>query len=263
MPPSTTPTTTPAVAPVIDPSAPAPFSLGTPGEQTPAPVAPAADTVPAWAQQFMTRMDERLNGLESAITADPTPSTQSAASQPIGTPAPTESELQRRNPQSWADVDAYVAEQVQSGVQRGIQEFTQSLQDQNAAAQRAKEQVDAELDAQVASLETAGLLPPISNPNDRNDPGRVYRRELYGAAAKLGTTDLKAVAEVTLKPLHDQGKLYDPVSDSIIDYNAPIAGANAPIGSSTTTTGATPGGPSYADIHKARGFDELRARAGL
>lgn len=247
-------------APVMDPSSPPPFSLGTPGEQPqPAPAPAPADEMPAWAQSFVTQVSEKITGLEATIGQ---PAAAPVGEQPIGAPAPT-SELAKRNPQSWEDVDSYVNEAITNGVQRGIQEFTQSLQDSNAQAVQAQQAVDAELDAQVSDLEKAGALPPITNPNDRNDPGRIYRRELYGAAAKLGTTDLKAVATLTLAPLHAQGKLYDPVSDSVIDYAAPQPGATAPIGSSTATTGMNTGAPSYADIHKARSFDELRARAGI
>lgn len=265
MPPTPPAGTSPAPAPIVpvasvaDPSQAVPFSLGTPGEiPQPAP-APAADDMPAWAKSFVSSVEEKISGIEAAITAEPTAPIDPNA--PIGT-APT-SELAKLNPQSWEQVDNYVGEAIQKGVQQGIQEFTQSLQDKNDQAKQANDQVNAELDAQVADLERTGALPPITNPNDRNDPGRIYRRELYGAAAKLGTTDLKAVATLTLAPLHAQGKMYDPISDSTIDYSPAIPGAQAPIGSSTATTGMNTGAPSYADIHKARSFDELRARAGI
>lgn len=261
------PTPAPApVQPVNDPSAPAPFSLGTPGElpQQPAPQ-PQAEQTPAWAQQFITSMDERLTGVEAAISAE----TGTDPNAPIGTPQPgqtqpgTQSELAALNPRDWNDVDKYVNEKIQAGVQNGIQQFTDGINTQNTQAQQAKAQVDQELDNQVAALQNEGMLPPITNPNDRNDPGRIYRRELYGAAAKLGTTDLRAVAQLTLAPLHAQGKIYDPLTDSTIDYAPAQPGAQAPIGSSTTTTGQAPSGPSYKDIHQARSFDELRARAGM
>ena len=160
-------------------------------------------------------------------------------------------------------MDNYVGEAIQKGVEEGIKGFTENIQAENKRAQEDNARVNADLDAQVDALQAAGMVPAIQNPNDRNDPGRIYRRELYGAAAKLGTTDLKAVAELTLAPLHAKGQMYDPISNSIIDYNPNIPGANAPIGSSSATTGISANAPNYAEIHKARSMDELRERAGM
>ncbi len=245
-------------APVGDPSQPVPFELGTPGEHQPAP-APVAqpEAMPAWAEQFTNSMNEKVTSLEAALATNNQPAPAPAA------PTSTESELAALNPQSWDQVDKYVAEKIQTGVQNGIEQFTTSLQQQNAQAQQAKDAVDAELDAAVATLERSNIIPPITNPNDRNDPGRMARRELYGLAAKLGTTDLNAVATTTMATLHAQGKMYDPITDSIIDGAPAVPGASAPIGSSTGTTGMNQTGPTYADIHGARSMDELRARAGL
>lgn len=250
---------TPTAPPVADPSDPVPFEFGTPTAPPPEPTPAApADEVPSWAKQFMGSIDERLNKFEGALQEEP------AGDQPIGAPAPpAQSELAARNPQGWEDVDKYVSEKIQQGVQQGIEGFTNNLHQQNEQAQQAEAKVNQELDAAVDALQSEGLIPAIQNDNDRNDPGRVYRRELYGAAAKLGTTNLREVALLTLKPLHDQGKLYDPISDSVIDYNAPVPGANAPIGSSTTSTGFGPQVPTYEQIHKARSLSELRERSGV
>lgn len=258
--------TEPIVPTNIEPT-PGPFEFGMVGDQpatptTPAPApAPAAgDDVPAWAKEFMTSIDERFTGLESTLTPP-----QPAPGAPVGStaPQPTGSELAARNPQSWEDVDRYVNEQIQKGVQAGIQGF----QEQSAAAvqadNQAKEEVNRELDTAEKDLERNGLLPPIQNPSDRNDPGKVARRELYGAAVRLNTTDLNAVATMYLKPLHDKGQMYDHETGSVITANAPQPGATSPIGSSSASTGVSGGGPDYKTIRQARSFNELRDRAGM
>lgn len=255
---------------VNDPSQPAPFSLGTPSEQPQQPQQqPQKEEVPEWAKQFMGSVDEKFTNLESKLTEEPGQPTDPNApigSQPQqGQQQTPQSELAQINPKNWEDVDKYVNTKIQQGVEQGIQGFTQDLQNQNEQAEDAKAKVDSELDQQVDSLQSEGVLPAIQNPNDRNDPGRIARRELYGAAAKLGTTDLKTVATMVLAPIHQQGKMYDPISDSYIDYQPQqqVPGANAPIGSSSTTTGQSSNQPSYQDIHKARSLTELRERAGL
>lgn len=239
------------------------FDLGTPAPAAPpAPATPpAAEEPPAWAKQFISGIDERFNDLESKLT--PEPPTSADPNAPIGGAPPTASELAALNPKSWEDVDKYVQTKVQEGVQAGIQQFQGELTQAQKDAKAAEDAVNKELDAAVDALQNEGFLPPISNPNDSNDPGRVARRELYGVAAKLGTTDLAAVAKTVLPTYHQQGKMYDPITDSLIDYNPRQPGAQAPIGSSVTTTGAGGNKPTYEEIHKARSFSELRARAGF
>ena len=238
-----------------------PLEFGTP-QPTTQPPAPA-DDVPKWAKDFMGSIDERFTNLESTLqeeitepTADPNAPVGAPASQ---TPA---SELEQMQPRGWADVEKFVNEKINQGVQQGIEGFQAGLQQQNTQEQAAQARVDKELDDAVDSLESKGLIPPVQNPNDRNDAGRAARRELYGAAAKLGTTNLEQVYNLTLAPLHAQGKMYDPVTDSLLDYPTQ-PGAAAPIGSSTATTGQQSNLPSYKDIHAARSFTELRERAGL
>lgn len=246
------------------------FSLGAPGapagqQPQPTPPAPDPNEPPAWAKQFMTDIDERLNDFETQI-APPEPGAPIGSTgqpQPGQPQAPAQSELMARNPQSWADVENFVNEKIQQGVQSGIQGFQNDIQTQAQQEQKAKQEVDQALDAAVANLEQQGYLPPIANPNDSNDPGRVARRELYGVAAKLGTTDLNAVATTVLPVYHAQGKMYDPITDSLIDANPAVPGRQAPIGSSTATTGMGPNRPTYEQIHKARSLTELRERAGV
>ena len=148
-------------------------------------------------------------------------------------------------------------------MQSGLEGYQKAGQQAQQEAEKAQAQTNKEFDDMESALQSEGHLPSIINSNDRNDPGRVARRELYGYAAKLGTTDLRAVATGPLAQFHQQGKMYDPISDSMLDYSQPQPGASAPIGSSTATTGFQTNTPSYADIHKARSFDELRARAGF
>jgi hypothetical protein len=243
------------------------FQLGTEPKQIPVQT-PKEEEVPKWAQEFTESMGKRLDKLEGALTSageDDGIAQAIDPNAPVGstTPTMTKSELERLNPQTWGDLEDYMGKKINEGVQAGIEGYQKNQTVAQQQAEAENKRINDDFDKQVDELEKEGVLPPISNPNDRNDPGKIYRRSLYGLAAKQGTGNIKEVARLTAKPLHDQGKVYDPVSDSFIDYNLQNPGANAPIGASSTTTGLGSNLPSYKDIHSARNMDELRARAGL
>lgn len=110
-----------------------------------------------------------------------------------------------------------------------------------AEEQAAKAQIDSlnkTFDDMADEAMKLGFLPEIKDANDNNDPGKEARRELFGYAAKLGSTNLVDVAE-NLSNLHELGKHFDPRVGKIIQSEYRAEGANVPVGSSASRSGGS------------------------
>lgn len=211
---------------------------GTPITPPVAPETPPADEVPAWAQALIDQnkdLNDRLAGFEEKLT-------------PVVEEPVVETPTEDWTPKSWADVDARAEEKAQQIVEQTLAQKEQAQLSAQQAEQQTAQEVDQFLDAQVEELTKANSLPAVVNENDPNDPGKLAQRELYGFALSLGTADLKT-SHATLDALHNAGKQFDFVKMELVDKNPAGAGADVPVGSSSSGGAGTSTKPDYKTIH--------------
>lgn len=220
----------------------------------PAPTAPPepSNEPPAWAQELITTVSEQkqtIENLQQQLNTSPEP-------------AKTNDPYDGWQPKEWGDIPKTAEQIAKDVVGNEFATREQAAEEARKAAEDARKQVDTQLDNQEKQLAQSGFLPEVKNSSDPNDPGRAVRKELYGLAYKLQTTDLVAVSE-TMKQLHESGVRYDADTQTYLKVNTPPAGAYAPVGSSNSATAGSTGKPTYDDIHKAKSLHELAARSGL
>lgn len=163
-------------------------------------------------------------------------------------------------PKTWDDFPAKAKEVAQEVVTQTLQEREDAANEARRVAEETQTTIAQQIDDKTTELEKAGKLPVIKDPNDKNDPGRMARKELYGLAAKMDTLNLDQVAD-TLNTMHEQGIFYDYETNKYLRRSSK-ARQNSPVGSSNQSTGSTQG-PDYATIHKAGSLTELARRAGI
>lgn len=208
---------------------------------------------------------ETLNNLKSTLETVNTRLDDFDARLNSFTTQPTQQTTQESwRPQTWDDIPKKAEEIAEEVVEQKLEEIRLQEEEQKKLELEQQKKMDEFIDAQVAQLEQAGVLPKIQNMNDENDKGRVARRELFGLAARLGTIDLAKAAEV-LNILHQAGYVYDPRAKNgqgdYIRSNTTPFGINSPVGSSSKSTGFFSSKPSYQEIHQARSLDELVRKA--
>lgn len=166
-------------------------------------------------------------------------------------------------PKSWDEIPAMVQSEASRIAKETIDARDKAEETARNRQSNEERELEKQIDDQLIKLERDGYLPPVSNPNDYNDPGVATRRELLGAASFMGTPELDKVAG-TLAELHkrdivfnSQTKSYDNAAGSL----TPLPGKYAPVGNSSIRSPQTGGGPSYKDIHEARDFDSLLSLA--
>ena len=176
-------------------------------------------------------------------------------------PPPTPEVPPKWTPQSWDDFPALAAKKAEEAVTKVITEREEEAEEAKIREQEEQRTIDKQIDVKVSELESKGKIPPVKNAEDQNDPGRVFRRQLYGLAANMDTLNLEAVTEeVIFRNAH--GFQYDIKAGKWLRVNPVNPGQGAPVGSSNTG-GAGAEGPSYETIHKARSLSELARRAGM
>ncbi len=205
----------------------------------------------------ITALNETIGGLQENIE------TIQADVEAIKTPAEPETPPDKPayQPKSWDDIPKTAKEIAE-------QTYEEKEAQKQAAAEKAKadetaadKNIQTEINTQVATLEKSGALPPIKDANNKNDPGRIARRELFGLAADLGTTNLAQVAD-NLSNLHKENIHYDFESKKYLRSSGANPGQDSPIGSSSGSIGTLAGGPAYSIIHKAKSLSELARLAG-
>jgi hypothetical protein len=123
----------------------------------------------------------------------------------------------------------------------------------------AEKEWDNKFEQEAAQAVKDGYLPEVVNPKDHNDPGNAARRDLFGFAHFMGTTDLLKIAE-TVKMYNQSGKHFDVDQSKWIQSEYRVPGKFAPIGSSSNRT-STPGqGISYKELHNSS-LDRLLQKA--
>lgn len=195
----------------------------------------------------LTGMQERIDDIEGKVTAPPTTT-------------PEQKEEPAWKPNTWDDIPKVAEEKAKDIVEKAFKQREEQANEANEAKRKETEKIEGEINSQVEALEKANRLPAIKDESDPNDPGRAARRELFGFAAKMQTTDLQAAAEA-LENLHKSGIHYDFKTNKYLK-NAENPGKYTPIGSSSRSSGSFNEGPDYNTIHKARSLSELARLAG-
>jgi len=144
-------------------------------------------------------------------------------------------------------------------VDRKLTEREEEIQAAQESERQAREFIDKEFDSQLEEMEKSKIIPPIEDKDNRDDPGRAARREIFGYAAVLGTTNLKKVAEA-LNREHDRGFNFDVSSGQFVRTRTSGIGQTAPVGSSSSRTGGAGRVISYKELHNTS-MDELARRA--
>lgn len=215
------------------------------------PEPPKADEPPAWAQQLIDQNADLTNRLAAFEEKLPAPVAEEPA---------VHQEQDAWTPKSWDDVDARAEEKARHIVEQTLAEREAAVKAEQEAKSATANEIDAMLDNQVNDLIKANSLPPITNENDPNDPGKLAQRELYAFSLSLGTADLKSSFNV-LDNLHKAGKQYDFVKMEIVDKNPASLGAQSPVGSSNSgASGATAGKMDYKTLHTLS-LDQLASRS--
>lgn len=220
-----------------------------PNDNTTPPATPPEDQVPSWAQNLIDQnadLADRLSTFEERLQP-PEP--------PVVEP-PTD----EWKPSSWQDVDARAEEKAKTVIDNTLAEREAEAQASTEAQANAVKEIDTYLDSQVDELTKDSKLPTITNENDPNDPGKLARRELYGFALSLGTTDLKN-SHNTLDALHKAGKQFDFVKMELVDKNPSMQGAQSPVGSSSAGASGMPTKVDYKTLHN-NSLDALASRFG-
>lgn len=196
-------------------------------------IAAMLEAISAELKGIQTQLDEREEPLPPAVVETPLPPQNDPDYLP-----PTDWKALREEMRSEADT-------------RAEAKFNAKLSEQQAAADT-KAQFESDLEKQFDALAdeavAKGFLPSVTDDSNFNDPGKVARRELFGFAAKLGSTNLVDVAE-NLKALHDNGQRYDVQTQKLVIDRPQNPGRFAPVGSSSARTSGPTGQMDYKTLH--------------
>lgn len=171
------------------------------------PLAPVADPAFTQVQSDIAEIKSALSGL---TPAQPLESVNPQL--PTATPEKTYDQ--------WGAVFEDTAKQTQDIVDKAFQAREQQNIQAQTAAQQQEQQNQTYIDNTVNQLRGAGYLPPVANPFDANDQGKLAENELLGYAISLGSTDLVGAAR-ELKFRHDAGFKYDYQSKGFVQVNQP------------------------------------------
>ena len=202
---------------------------------------------------FKSEVQEGLDGLKEEIDGVKNPIVEEKKEDPP-----------KFQPKSWDDIPKTAAEIAEQTYERKEKEKQDKVTQEKLEAEEADKNIQKEIDTQMSALEKSGMIPPIKDAGDERDPGRSARRELFGMAADMGTTNLEKVAE-TMNELNKQNIHYDFKSKKYLRTDGAHVGQDSPIGSSGRYSGSDADtGPSYKTIHKAKSLSELArlARGG-
>lgn len=166
-------------------------------------------------------------------------------------------------PKSWDEIPQMIDTRAQEIAKKTLEDRDRAENQRIQSQSREEQELEAQIDRQLSELERSGYLPPVSNPNDYNDPGVATRRELLAAASHMGTPELDKVAG-TLAEMHKNNIAFDASTKSYVNVAGtltPLPGKFAPVGNGSQNSPSASSGPSYRDIHEARDLDSVMALA--
>lgn len=181
------------------------------------------DQVPAWAQGLI----EQVNALQN------------------NGPQTDQPWDDNNRPRTWAELQGSMDKMATDKAQEMVNGLVQQQQQAQVQQQQLLTQANQNLDAVEGQLQQMGILPPVVNPNDPNDPGKAARAELYAYAMTMGASEPQqlAPAAATLYALHQNGQYFDKGKNAVVTRNSAAPGAFAPIaGAGPSMAGSQPGG---------------------
>jgi len=186
----------------IDPNA-----VVTPTETIP----PTAQVTPSESDLAMMELlkaqSEQIEELNKQILA------QTEANKPAPDPS---SDPEMAQPENWKQVREEMNARAAKVTQETIERIERERKEAIEAEENKRKEFDKLFDEQVSAAEKEGYLSPVKDPNDPNDVGAVERKELFAIAARLGTPNLKDVAQA-MRQMHDKGLHYDYQSGQYVD----------------------------------------------
>lgn len=163
-------------------------------------------------------------------------------------------------PKSWDEIPQMIQTEAERIAKKTLDDRDAQARAIQDRENREEQELEAQIDRQIAALEQNGYIPRTVNPNDYNDPGVAAKRELLTYASYIGSPELSQVA-TQLAREHSRNQVWDSQTSSFKEHNGltPLPGKNAPVGMGGVNALGQPMGPSYAQIHNARDLDSLVA----
>jgi hypothetical protein len=198
---------------------------------------PSNQQMPQWAQEMMQNIQQIQQG--------------GTGNQP-STFDPTKPWSSDNRPKSWDEMrsanEALAEQKAREIVTSTMQQQTQQQQQQQQQLQQANQQIDSTFNR----LRLSGYLPPIQNPSNPNDPGKLAERELLGWTLTNGgqTAEDILYAAPSLVQQHQMGRYFDPQSGQMQQRRGQSAAAMAPIAGGMPVMGqmGAPSGPTQRQL---------------
>jgi hypothetical protein len=171
----------------------------------------------------------------------------------------TEETEEKWQPATWDEVPKKVREVSEQTAREVLEAKEAEDAEKTKQDEELVNAINDEFDQKEKELEKEGIIVPVKNQDDPNDPGRVMRKKIYARAHSLDTPDIARVGK-ELKELEEQGFDYDVDTRKFIKAAKPNPGKTAPIGSSSNRSGQPTSGLNYKDLHRARDLDEVQKR---
>jgi hypothetical protein len=198
---------------------------------------PSNQPMPQWAQEMMQNIQQIQQG--------------GTGNQP-NTFDPTKPWSNENRPKSWDEMrsanEALAEQKAREIVTTTMQQQTQQAQQQQQQVEQANQQIDNTFNR----LRLSGYLPPIQNPGNPNDPGKLAERELLGWTLTNGgkTAEDILFAAPSLVQQHQMGRFFDPQSGQMQQRRGQSAAAMAPIAGGMPVMGqmGTPSGPTQRQL---------------
>lgn len=201
-------------------------------------------------------INEKVSGFEEQF-ANLAPATPQ---EPVTTPVDPNNDPRKAPPQDWGALRDEIEQTAAEKAEAIVKAKEDARQKEIEENRQNEEKLNKTFDQMADEAVTKGFIPAITNQDDPDDAGKAGRRELFGYAAKLGTTNLLDVAE-NLKTLNEQGIHYDVKLGKLIQAEYRPQGMNVPVGSSANRTGTPQGSKIDPMTIKRMSLDQLAKMA--
>lgn len=198
--------------------------------------------------ESLTSLNERVDGFEEKFT----PKEEEPPVDPNNDP-------RKAAPADWGALRDEIEKTAESKAEERLRLKEEAETKAEEQRKTQMEELNQTFDQMADEAQKQGFLPEIIDENNPDDPGKEARRELFGYAAKLGSTNLVDVAE-NLAALHETGRRYDQRAQRIIQAEYRPAGVNVPVSSSANRSASTKPRIS-AEVMKRESLDTLAKMA--
>ena len=197
-------------------------------------------------------LDEKLTAIDEKITTAPPPAEETPEEPPFTGPS--------GQPKDWKEVRETSRKDAEEIVEAKLSEKEKEAEEKYAEEDKRREVMDKEFDRQIAEMEKDGMVQPIKDANDPDDPAINQRREIFGYAGyKMKTTDLRSATEA-LEQYHKNGMTFDPKTQRFIRQRTSSPGQSVPVGSSSSRGAGGKEPIDYKTLH-SNSMDELIRRS--